>query len=438
MADRKAKSLIYLSLGIEGRKMHARKFPHTNVESKSTMELWDELEQAFIRPRNVTFDRYLLLTRKQHRRETIEQFHSALRSLAEHCQLANLEDELLRDIFTPNMIDHEIQKELLKTTLTPEKALELAVSIELGIRSQLAIQARQPLDSSATPFIGREEPVMEISSSRFRGSSRPPTLPRGMGRGNSRGMNNNNRASIHNYRNCRQPWDSNHRARCQAIGQTCRRCKKQNHYAKVCRSNLNRPQSGSSVNKIDNQWLDQQTQGINMISLNPENQSTYDDSADEYSVNMMETPDDPTTPSKLHIQYSHSKFWVMVDSGSSTSIITEQMAKDIEARDSNTWWSRTTNPVKLKSYTDTPIRSLGTLYCDIECNCWKAGRADIIVFPNKHRAIVGSDLFKPLGIQLKQHDSPRSSGKNVNSIDTPQTSSFKKKLAIKYNNLKPE
>ena len=164
MADRKAKSLIYLSLGIEGRKMHARKFPHTNVEEKTTMELWEDLEQTFIRPRNVTFDRYLLLTRKQHRGETMDQFHSALRSLAEQCQLGYLEDALLRDIFTAIMIDQEIQKELLKTTLAPEKALELAVSIELGIRSQLAIQTRQPEDASTTTLIGREEPVMEISS----------------------------------------------------------------------------------------------------------------------------------------------------------------------------------------------------------------------------------------------------------------------------------
>ena len=103
----------------------------------------------------VTFDRYLLLTRKQHRGERMKRFHSALRSLAEHCQIVDLEDELLRDILTANLIDQEIQKELLKTTLTPEKALELAVSIELGIRSQLAIQARQPLDASATPFIGQ-------------------------------------------------------------------------------------------------------------------------------------------------------------------------------------------------------------------------------------------------------------------------------------------
>ena len=401
MANRKAKSLIYLSLGIEGRKMHARKFHHTNVESKSTIELWDELEQTFIRPGNIKFDRYFLLTRKQNRGETMEQFYSALRSLAEHCQLADLEDELQWDIFTANMIDQEIQKELLKTTLTLENALRLAVSGELGIRSQLAIQARHTLDASATPFIGRGESVIEISSSRFWGSSRPPTTRRGMGGGNGRGMNNNNRASTHNCRNCGQPWDSNHRASCQAIGQNCRRCNKQNHYAKVCRSNPNRPQSGRSVNEIDNQGLDQQTQGINMISLNPDTHSTYDGSADEYSVNMMETPDDPTTPSKLHIQYGHSNFWVMVNSGSSTSIVTEQMAKDIEARDSNTWWSRTTNPVKLKSYTDTPMKNLGTLYCNIEFIGWKAGRADMIVVPNKHRAIVGRDLFKPLRKQLK-------------------------------------
>ena len=99
MADRKAKSLIYLSLGIEGQNMHARKFPHTNVEAKTTMERWDELEQTFTRPRNVTFDRYLLVTRKQQRGETMEQFHSALRSLAEHCQLGYLEDALLEDRF---------------------------------------------------------------------------------------------------------------------------------------------------------------------------------------------------------------------------------------------------------------------------------------------------------------------------------------------------
>ena len=81
------------------------------------------------------------------------------------------------------------------------------------------------------------------------------------------------------------------------------------------------------------------------------------------------------------------------------------------------------------------MKNLGTLYCDIECNNWKTGRADIIVVPNKHRAIVGRDLFRPLGIQLKQHDSPTSTGKNINSIDDPQPLTIKEEIATKYKNL---
>ena len=160
----------------------------------------------------------------------------------------------------------------------------------------------------------------------------------------------------------------NHKEKCQAIGQSCCRCNKPNHFTKVCRSNLNRPPTQRSKNEVDIQCMEQLSDRINMISLQAEIHSKYGDSSDDYYVNMMDSTDDPTTPSKLHIQYGHSKFWVTMNSGSSTSIVTEQIAKDIEARDSNTWWSRMTNPVKIKSYTNTPIKNLGTLYCDIECN----------------------------------------------------------------------
>ena len=236
----------------------------------------------------------------------MEQFHSALRSLAEHCQLAHLEDELLRDIFTANKIDHEIQKELLKTTLTPEKALELAVSIELGIRRQLAIQWKQLPDLPQNAFNGRDEIVSEISSARYCGSNRATTTTRGPHRGNNRPTNNHSRPAPHNCRNCGQIWDMNHRAKCQAMGQTCRRFNKPNHFAKVCRSNLNRPETQRSINEVDNQRPEQLSDGINMISLQAAIHSTYGDSEYDKSVNMMDTTDDHTTPSKLHIQYGHS------------------------------------------------------------------------------------------------------------------------------------
>ena len=168
------------------------------------------------------------------------------------------------------------------------------MSLELGIRSQIAIQWRQQTDSPNTPFIGREEPIMEISSSRYRGSGRPTTAPRGLTRG-KRLTNNNSTPPKHNCRNCGQPWEINHRVKCQAIGQTCRRCNKPNHYAKVCRWNLNRQQSQRSMNEVNNRGIKKLSQGIKMISLDPDIHSMYEDSAEDYSVNMMDIAHYPTT-----------------------------------------------------------------------------------------------------------------------------------------------
>ena len=49
--------------------------------------------------------------------------------------------------------------------------------------------------------------------------------------------------------------------------------------------------------------------------------------------------------------------------------------------------------------------------------------------------IIGRNLFKPLGIQLTQHDSPTCTVKSINSINTLQTPTIKDEIAIKYKNL---
>ena len=163
------------------------------------------------------------MTRRQQRGETMEQFQSAVRSLAEHCQLGHLEDELLREIFTANMTDPEIQKELLKVTLSPEKALEAAIGIELGARNHFTVQSKHALAPMDKP-----ENAMVISSSRFRGTGRPPRANMAMTTQRS-----------HNCGNCGQPCTIDHRSKCQAIGPLCRRCNKQNHFERVCKSKLN-------------------------------------------------------------------------------------------------------------------------------------------------------------------------------------------------------
>ena len=435
VADRKAKSMAYLTIGTEGRRLHTRKYPHTNVENITTLQLWEELELPFIRLRNVTFDRYLLLTRRQQKVETVEQFHSALRSLAEFCQLGALEDDLLRDIFTANMTDPEKQKELLKKTLDPEKALELAISIELGGRSQLAIQAKHTSDPSMVSIVGQSEPVLAISSSRYRGNFRGNySQPRGtctQPRGNNNNSQSNRQHIQHNCRNCGQPWRQDHRAKCQAYGQICRKCNKPNHLAKVCRSILTR-NNNRNINEIEERTEPPYEDNINIISINDEIESITHDSEEDYSVNPVSPTNGSATPTKLNVKFGNTKYWVMVESGSSHSLVTERMAREIEMRDKNSWWSRRTNPVNLRSFTNTPIKNRGTLYCDVECNEWNAGRADLIVVPNNHRALIGRDLFQGLGIKVNQQPSPTSEGKNVAMIENQNNKSLKQEIAKQF------
>ena len=154
-----------------------------------------------------------------------------------------------------------------------------------------------------------------------------------------------------------------------------------------------------------------------MISLNTEIESIRTESEDDYMVNLISPTEVTPTPTKLHIKFGNTKYWVTVDSGSSNSLVTERMALEIENRDKNSWWSCRTNPTNLRSFTNTPIRNVGTLYSDIECNGWNTGRADLIVVANNHRAITGRDLFQGLGYQVNQQSPPRTKDDNIMGED---------------------
>ena len=65
VCDLKASSLMYLSLGTEGRRFLNSKNLAFNLDKISTKNLWDLLNNTFIQNHNITFDRYLFLTRKQ-------------------------------------------------------------------------------------------------------------------------------------------------------------------------------------------------------------------------------------------------------------------------------------------------------------------------------------------------------------------------------------
>ena len=178
--------------------------------------------------------------------------------------------------------------------------------------------------------------------------------------------------------------------------------------------------------------MSQHEDNINMVSLNNAIESIANDSHEDYMVNLVSPTDGPTTPTKLNEKLGNTKYWVMVDSGSSNSLITERMAREIEDRDKNSWWSRKTNPTKLRSFTNTPIKNRGTMYCDVQSNGWNAGRADFIVVPNNHRALIGRYLFQGLGIQINQQSSPNSEGRKVALIEIQSSRNLKEEITKQF------
>ena len=99
--------------------------PHVMIDALSSAEFLEIVDAAFIRPRNIAFNRHVYLITKQLRGETVEHFFGKLKHLAENCDFEKKEETLKRDVFITNLIYPEFRKEL-KQTVEPRQALELA------------------------------------------------------------------------------------------------------------------------------------------------------------------------------------------------------------------------------------------------------------------------------------------------------------------------
>ena len=198
--------------------------------------LWEMMEIAFIRPRNITFDRYVFFSRKQKKGETVEQFYKILKELAEICDSENREEIIIRDIFITNKLDDDIQRELLRDTVDPENALSIAVNMEMGHQNQ------QRISSNNNSAAGSTVNAIQLFN-RFRGANARGNQPRRVAI---------NRATVVQCQGCGQAWTTTHRQVCPALGKKCNHCGLLNHFAKVCRKKLNNLRNSRQGNRINN------------------------------------------------------------------------------------------------------------------------------------------------------------------------------------------
>ena len=198
-ADMKIRSYINLCLGTEGQRWINKYYPNLKIHDTTTRDLWGRLQTLFVKPRNITFDRYEAFTRKQGKTKTLQEFHCGLTELVVKgnfkctaCNDGGLEAEISRDLFTANMSNDEVQRDLLAETKSPDQALDYAVRREKGLENQIHIR-KQGISGNQSRFTNKKsEPVNFVQK---RGGYKPQ--PRsGRSRGGMKPRNNNDRLSL--------------------------------------------------------------------------------------------------------------------------------------------------------------------------------------------------------------------------------------------------
>ncbi|UYV64395.1 K02A2.6-like [Cordylochernes scorpioides] len=174
-------------------------------------------ENHFIPRRNIIYERARFNQRCQQEGEKVNEFITALHSLAEHCNFGMLHDELIKDRIVVGVRDRALSERMqLDTDLTLVKATLMAKQLESVKEQQSSLYQQDSIDqikkmpNHIKETKRHEQKIRQFKSNQLGGSSH----------GCTRCGNSNN----HDWKNC------------PAMNSYCSKCKKKGHYAKVCRS----------------------------------------------------------------------------------------------------------------------------------------------------------------------------------------------------------
>ena len=176
ICEQKSISLLYLSIGTEGRRIFKSKHPHFQIEKQPFKDLWKAMEDSFTKVRNITYDHFVFYSCKQQKDESVESFYGRLIEQAENCSPGSEEASLHRDAFILNMIDHETQKELLKETVEPLKALEIAIQMEMGAQNQRKINQNLMSTTNSVNVVNNYQTSNRNAKTQQRDFTRYPTV----------------------------------------------------------------------------------------------------------------------------------------------------------------------------------------------------------------------------------------------------------------------
>jgi len=163
-----------------------------------------KFDDHFIPKKNITIERHKFLTRKQKYEENFQDFLTGLYKFSLTCEFGDLRDSLIKDTIVLGIRDNLTRERLLRAEdLDLKKTIKICKAAELAQKQvqEISVDIKKDL----TP-----ESILAINVKKKTQSHREC------------------------YKCGYKHWDPSHK--CPAIGATCAKCKKKNHFAKVCKS----------------------------------------------------------------------------------------------------------------------------------------------------------------------------------------------------------
>ncbi|KAL4714994.1 hypothetical protein ACJJTC_003145 [Scirpophaga incertulas] len=180
-------------------------------------------DDHFIPRKNLTYERFKFLNRKQYENENFEQYAVVLKNLAEPCEFGNLKEDLIKDIFVSGINNKNLQQKLLTTNnLNLQSALDIcrtASVIAVRVEEMINIKEENLTDNI------KKEVEIDILKKNY--------VP--------------NKKKI--LKKCFYCNFEHLYGKCPAFGKQCNKCKKFNHFASACRT-VNCVQLGEGEEEI--------------------------------------------------------------------------------------------------------------------------------------------------------------------------------------------
>ena len=282
--------------------------------------------------------------------------------MAENCDFENKEETLIRDVFITNLIEPEIQKELLKQTIEPRQALELAINMELGMRNQHQIQQHNKI------VIPANVNTVQISGSSLASDWQNP----------SNATRQSNRSTLY-CSNCGGTWLPNHRDKCIAKGKTSNNCGLLTHFAKVCRKQ-------KTVKPVD-----AKKKMVSVVEEEPHPEDSVNflqpaklykldySTGEDNTVAVIERSVEKVEPLKMPVKSANINTTLLVDSGSACSILNRSLESQVVQSSPRAFWISEQMPPQLRTFSNESIQVDEKIQASITSNGWTCDSATFTV-----------------------------------------------------------